>query len=91
MAGDDVLGLTACVKDSFPDRRPALVGWLPHGSACIDRYLLVLCAGIILCAGLMAYAGCRTLGLLYSRLLDEGLRLMVQVACLGIRWFGHRS
>jgi hypothetical protein len=38
---------------------------------------------------MMVYAGHRALGLLHGRLLDEGLRLAVQVACLGRLGFGH--
>jgi hypothetical protein len=69
---------------------PWLVGWLPCGAAYVDGCLLVLCAGVIPCAGLVAYVGRRALGLLHGRLLNEGLRLAAQVACLGRRWFGHR-
>jgi hypothetical protein len=39
----------------------------------------------------MANAGRRALGLLHGRLLDERLRLAVQVPRLGRRWSGHGS
>jgi hypothetical protein len=37
----------------------------------------------------MAYAGHQALGLLHGCLLDEGMRLAAQVACLRCRGFGH--
>jgi hypothetical protein len=40
-------------------------------------------------AALLAYAGCRALGLLNGRLLNESLRLVVQVLRLGRRGSGH--
>jgi hypothetical protein len=39
----------------------------------------------------MTYAGRRAFVLLHGRLLDEGLRLVVQVACLGCRGREHGS
>jgi hypothetical protein len=46
-------------------------------------------AAIIPSAALLAHAGRRTFGLLHGRLLDERLRLTVQVSCLGRRGSGH--
>jgi hypothetical protein len=37
----------------------------------------------------MAYAGRQALGLLHGRLLNEGLRIAMQVVRLACRWFGH--
>jgi hypothetical protein len=55
----------------------------------MDGCLLALSIVVVPRAGLMAYVGHRAFGMLHSRLLDEGLRLMAQVACLGRREFGH--
>jgi hypothetical protein len=83
VAGVTVLGLSVRDKDPLPDRRPALVGRFPHDAARVDRGLLALSAAVISRARLMAYARRQTFGLLHSRLLDEGLHLAAQVACLG--------
>jgi hypothetical protein len=48
----------------------------------VDGCLLVPRVVIALRIGLIAYAGRRVLSLLYDRLLDEGLRLAMQVAHL---------
>jgi hypothetical protein len=58
IAGIAILSLSACVKDLFPDRRPALVGRLPSGTTRVDGCLLALSAAIVPRAGLMAYVGC---------------------------------
>jgi hypothetical protein len=84
-----VLSLSARVKDPLPDRCSALVSWSPHRSVCLDGCLLALGAVVVPRAALMAYVGCRAFGLLYDSLLDERLRLAVQVSCLGRRRFGH--
>jgi hypothetical protein len=88
VAGVTVLSLFARVKDPLPDRRPTLVGRLPRGTARVDGCLLALSAAVVPRAGLMAYAGCRAFSLLHNRLLDEGMRLAVQVACLRCRGRG---
>jgi hypothetical protein len=84
-----VVDLAARVEDPLPDRHPTLARWPSRCTARVDGRLLVLHATIIRRIGLVAYAGCGALGLLHSRLLDKGLRLTVQVACLGRRWLGH--
>jgi hypothetical protein len=61
---------------AVPLRR--LCGWTPPRPAVVAP-----------CTGLMAYARCRARSLSYGRLLDEGLRLVVQVACLRRQGFGH--
>jgi hypothetical protein len=83
VAGVAVLSLSVRVKDPLPDRRPALVGRLPRGAARMDRCLLTLGATAIPRTALMAYARHRAFGRLHGRLLDEGLRLVVQVTRLG--------
>jgi hypothetical protein len=50
---------------------------------------LTLSVAVIPRAALMAYAGRRAFGLLHSHLLNEGLRLAVQVAFLRCRGRGH--
>jgi hypothetical protein len=77
IAGGAVLGLPACIKDPLPDRRSALVSWLPRCAARVDRRLLALGAAVILRTALLVYARCRAFGMLHGRLLDEGLRLAV--------------
>jgi hypothetical protein len=86
--GIAVLVLPARIKDPLPDQRSALVGRLPHRAACVDGRLLALGAAVILRAALLAYAGCRAFGHLHGRLLDESLRLAVQVSRFGRRGRG---
>jgi hypothetical protein len=83
------LSLAARVEDPLPDRRPALVCWLPCHATRVDGRFLVVCAVATPHAGLVAHAGHGALGLLHSRQLDEGLRLAVQVARLGRQRLGH--
>jgi hypothetical protein len=83
VAGVAVLSLSVRVKDPLPDRRSTLVSWSPRRSIYLDGCLLALGAAAIPRAALMAYAGRRAFGLLYSRLLDECMRLAVQVSRLG--------
>jgi hypothetical protein len=52
---------------------------------------LALSVVVVLHTTLLAYVGCRAFGLLYDRLLDESLRLAVQVSRLGCRGRGHGS
>jgi hypothetical protein len=82
-AGVAVLSLSARIKNLFPDRRSTLVGWLPCCAICMNGCLLALRAAVISRATLLAYAGCRAFVLLHGHLLDERLRLVVQVLCLG--------
>jgi hypothetical protein len=52
---------------------------------------MALHASIVARAALLANAGRRALGLLHGHLLDERLRVTVQVFCLGRRGSGHGS
>jgi hypothetical protein len=73
--------------DPLPDRRSALVGWLPYRAICVDGCLLAL--GVVVShAALLAYEGCRAFGLLHGRLLDKRLCLTVQVLRLERRGRG---
>jgi hypothetical protein len=83
------MGLSSRVEDPLLDRRPSLARWSSRCTARVDGRLLVLCAAIVLRIGLVAYAGHGALSLLYGRLLDKGMRLAVQVACLRRRRLGH--
>jgi hypothetical protein len=84
-----VLGLSSRAKDSLLDWRLALVGGLPRHTTIVNGRLRALRAPIIAHATLMANARCRAFGLLHSRLLDERLRVVVQVPRLERRWSGH--
>jgi hypothetical protein len=77
------------IEDPLPDRRSALVGWLPRRAACVDGHLLALGAAVISCTALLAHAGRRALGLLHDRQLDERLRLAVQLSRLRHQRCGH--
>jgi hypothetical protein len=83
-----VLGLPTRVKDPLPDRRPALVGRLPRRAARVNLRLRALRAPVVLRAPLQANAGSRALGMLHGRLLDERLRLAVQVCASGVEGAG---
>jgi hypothetical protein len=76
------VGLYARIKDPLPVRRSSLVGWLPRPNTCVNGRLLSLGAAIVPRAALLAYAGDRAFGLLHGCLLDEHLRLAVQVSRL---------
>jgi hypothetical protein len=52
-----VLSLSARIKDPLPNRRSALVGWLPYRAICVDGYLLALSIAVVPRAALLAYAG----------------------------------
>jgi hypothetical protein len=84
-----VQGLSARIKDSHPDRRSTLVGRLPRHTACVNRRFRALRSTVIPRATLLANAGRQAFGLLHDRLLNERLRLMVQVLRLGRRGSGH--
>jgi hypothetical protein len=68
--------------------RRGLAGCSPAPPVCIRR-LGVLHAPVVPRAPLVVNAGRRALSLLYGRLLDERLRLVVQVSRLGRRRSGH--
>jgi hypothetical protein len=72
-----VLGLSARIKDSLPDRRSTLIDRLSRRAACVDRRFRVLHAAIIPRAALLSNARCRAFGPLHGRLLDERLCLAV--------------
>jgi hypothetical protein len=91
IAGIAVLGLPACVKDPLPDRRFALVGRLPHRATCVNGRFWALGTAVVPRAALLAYARLRAFSLLHDRLLNERLRLTVQVSRLGRRGRGHGS
>jgi hypothetical protein len=84
-----VLDLPARVKDPLPDRRLALVGGLPRRAARVNWRLRALRTPDVPRAPLLVNAECRALGLLHGRLLNECLRLTVQVPRLGRRGSGH--
>jgi hypothetical protein len=86
VAGVAVLSLSARIKDLLPDWRSAS---LAAYAAYVNGRFRALRAAVILRAALLAYAGRRAFGLLHGRLLDERLRLAVQVLCLGRRGSGH--
>jgi hypothetical protein len=83
VASVTVLGLPARVKDSLPDRRAPWVGGPLCRAARVYRRFGALCAPVIPRAPLLADAGRRAFSLLNDRLLDERLRLAVQVSRLG--------
>jgi hypothetical protein len=91
VAGVAVLCLSARIKDPLPDRRSALVDWLPYRTICVDGYLLALDAAVVPRAALMAYARRRAFGVLHDRLLDKRMCLAVQVSRLGRQGHGHGS
>jgi hypothetical protein len=64
-------------------QRAPLVGGLPRRAARVYRRLRALRTPVFPCAPLLTDARCRALGLLHGRLLDECLRLAVQVPRLG--------
>jgi hypothetical protein len=83
VAGVAVLGLSACVKDSLPDRCSALVGRLPCLAVRTDRRFPALGVVVVLHTSWLARARRRALGLLNGRLLDERLRLRCRFWDLG--------
>jgi hypothetical protein len=83
--------LTTCVKDPLPGRGSALVGELPHCATRMDGRLLTLGAAVVPRPAQLAYAGCQAFSLLHGRLLNERLRLAVQVPHLGRRGSGCRA
>jgi hypothetical protein len=89
VAGVTILGLSARVKDLLPDRHSTLVGRLPRRTACVNRRFRTLPSAVIPRAALLATAGRQALDLLYGRLVDERLRLAVQVLCLKCRGGRH--
>jgi hypothetical protein len=89
VAGVAILGLPARVEESPLGRRESRVGGTLRCTACVHRELGALRALVVPRASLLVDAGRRTFGLLDSRLLDECLRLAVQVPRLGRRGGGH--
>jgi hypothetical protein len=89
VAGVAISGLPARVEEPLFGRRAPRVGGALRRSARVHRGFRALRAPIVLRAPLLADAGRRALGLLDGRLLDERLRLAVQVPRLGCRRGGH--
>jgi hypothetical protein len=77
------LGLPARVKDLLPDRRASWVGGAFRSTARVYRCFGALRAPVLPCAPLLVDAGRQAFGLLHGRLLEEHLRLAVQVSRLG--------
>jgi hypothetical protein len=83
VASVTVLGLPVRVLDPLLDRRAPWVGGPLCRIARVYRCLGALHAPVVPRAPLLTDAGRRALGLLHGRLLDERLRLTVQVSRLG--------
>jgi hypothetical protein len=83
VASVNVLGVPACIKDPLPDQRAPWVGGPFRRATRMHRCFGPLRAPIVPRAPLLTDAGRRAFGLLNSRLLDERLRLAVQVSRLG--------
>jgi hypothetical protein len=84
-----VLSPPSCVKDPLLNWRLTLVGGPLRRATCANRRLRAPRIPVVLRATLMVNARRRAFGLLGGRLLDERLRLAVQVPCLGRQWSGH--
>jgi hypothetical protein len=84
-----VLGQPARVKDPLPDRCAPWVGGAFRRATRVYRRFRALCAPVVPRAPLLTDVGRRAFGLLNGRLLDERLRLVVQVPRLGRRGGGH--
>jgi hypothetical protein len=89
VAGVAISGLPASVEEPLFGRRAPRVGGALRCSARVHRGFGALRAPIVPCAPLLTNAGRRAFGLLDGRLLDERLRLAVQVSRLGCRRGGH--
>jgi hypothetical protein len=89
VASVTVLGLPARVKDPLPDWRAPWVGGAFRRATRVYRCFGALRAPVIPRAPLLTDAGRRAFGLLDGHLLDERLRLAVQVSRLGRRGGGH--
>jgi hypothetical protein len=83
VAGIAVSGLPARVEEPLFGRRAPRIGGALNRSARVYRGFGALRAPIVPLAPLLADAGRRAFGLLDGRLLDERLRLAVQVLHLG--------
>jgi hypothetical protein len=81
--GVAILGLPARVKESLLGRRAPRVGRTLRCTSRMHRWLGALRTPVVQRAPLLADAGRRAFGLLDGRLLDERLRLAVQVPRLG--------
>jgi hypothetical protein len=80
IASVTVLGLPAHVKDPLPNWRAPWVGGAFRRGSRVYRWFGALRAPVVPRAPLLTDAGRRSLGLLNGRLLDERLRLAVQVS-----------
>jgi hypothetical protein len=83
VTGVTILGLPARVEEPLLGRRAPRVGGVLRCSTRVYRGFGALRAPIVPRVPLLADAGRRALGLLNGRLLDERLRLAVQVPRLG--------
>jgi hypothetical protein len=79
VAGVTVLGLSARIKDLLLDRSSTLVGRVCHRAACVNGRFQALRAAVIPHTTLLANAGRQAFSLVQGHLLDERLRLAVQV------------
>jgi hypothetical protein len=89
VASVTILGLPACVKDPLPDQRAPRVGGPFRRTSRVYRCFGALHAPVVPRAPLLTDAGRRAFSLLNGRLLDERLRLAVQVSRLGRSGGGH--
>jgi hypothetical protein len=85
VTGVVVLGFPARVEDPLLDRRAPRVGGTFRCASRVHRWFGALRAPVVPRASLLADAERRAFGLLNDRLLDERLRLVVQVPRLGRR------
>jgi hypothetical protein len=88
IAGVAISRLPARVEEPLLGRRAPRVGGALGRATRMDRGLRTLRTPIVPCAPLLTDAGRRALGLLDGRLLDECLRLAVQVMRLGVEGAG---
>jgi hypothetical protein len=79
IASVTILGLPACVEDPLLDRCAPWVGGAFRCASRVYRWFGALRAPVVPRAPLLTDAGRRAFGLLNGRLLDERLRLAVQV------------
>jgi hypothetical protein len=78
-----ILGPPSRVEDPLLNWRPALIGGPLRRATCADGHLRAPHIPVVLRATLMANARHRAFGLLHIHLLDERLRVAVQVPRLG--------
>jgi hypothetical protein len=89
VVGIAILGLPARVEEPLLGRRAPRVRGTLRCAPRVHRWLKALRTPVILRAPLLVDEGRRAFVLLDDRLLDERLRLAVQVSHLGRRGGGH--